>query len=66
RNCGFPTSLQALSQFNAFMPKPATLGKVEEQETYFEELQRQSSLSPTLQWEAAVESYITLKNMANL
>ncbi|MEQ2297862.1 hypothetical protein AMECASPLE_039059, partial [Ameca splendens] len=25
RNSGFPTSPQALSQFNAFMPKPATL-----------------------------------------
>lgn len=66
RNCGFPTSAQALSQFDTLMPLPATPGGDDEQQTRFEELQRQSGLSPSLQWESAVENYITLKNMADL
>lgn len=66
RNCGFPTSAQALSQLDALMPLPATPGGDDEQQTRFEELQQHSGLSPSLQWESAVENYITLKNMADL
>ncbi|MEQ2312959.1 hypothetical protein AMECASPLE_036717 [Ameca splendens] len=67
RNCGFPASAQALSQFNTLMPTAGTPSDDDdEQENCFEELQRQSGLPPPLQWEAAVEIYITLKNMADL
>ncbi|MEQ2208696.1 hypothetical protein XENOCAPTIV_011918 [Xenoophorus captivus] len=65
RNCGFPASAQALSHFNTLMPIAGTPTD-DEQENWFEELQRQSGLPPPLQWEAAVEIYITLKNMADL
>lgn len=44
------------------MTVSATLGE-DEHET---ELQRQNGLTATLQWEAAVENYIILKNMAGL
>lgn len=47
------------------MPVPATPGE-DEHETLFGELQRQSGLTAPLQWESAVENYITLKNMAGL
>lgn len=68
RNCGFPASPQALSQFDSLMPAPApaTAGGDDEQQTRFEELQRQSGLTPPLQWESAVENYITLKTMVDL
>lgn len=66
RNCGFPASTEALSQFNSLMPAPATPAGDEEQQTRFEELQRQSGLTHPLQWESAVENYITLKNMVDL
>ncbi|XP_028456051.1 uncharacterized protein LOC114570053 [Perca flavescens] len=66
RNCGFPASTQTLSQFDSLMPAPATPGGEDEQQTRFEELQRQSGLTSPLQWESAVENYITLKNMADL
>lgn len=65
RNCGFPASTQALSQLESLMPLPATPGGDSDQQTHFEELQRQSGLTPSQQWESAVENYITLKNMAN-
>lgn len=61
-----PTSAEALSQFNTLMPTPATPSDDDEQEICFEELLRQSGLSPALQWEGSVENYITLKNMADL
>lgn len=38
----------------------------DEHETVFEELQRQGGLQAPLEWESAVENYITLKNMAGL
>ncbi|KAL7371569.1 hypothetical protein ABVT39_001257 [Epinephelus coioides] len=64
-NCGFPASAQTLNHITSIMPVPATPGE-DEHETLFGELQRQSGLTAPLQWESAVENYITLKNMAGL
>ncbi|XP_061600124.1 uncharacterized protein LOC133462737 [Cololabis saira] len=66
RNCGFPSSTQVLSQLESLMPAPATPEGDNDQQTHYEQLQRQSGLTPLLQWESAVETYITLKNMADI
>lgn len=47
------------------MPVPATPGG-DEHETLFGELQQESGLRAPVQWESAVENYITLKTMAGL
>ncbi|XP_051798985.1 uncharacterized protein LOC127532017 [Acanthochromis polyacanthus] len=64
-NCGFPASAETLTDITSIMPVPATPGG-DEHETLFGELQQQSGLRAPLQWESAVENYITLKNMAGL
>lgn len=64
RNCGFPASTPALSQFDSLMSAPTTGD--DEQQIRIEELLRQSSLTPPLQWESTVEIYITLNNMVDL
>lgn len=47
------------------MPVSANPGE-DKHETVFKELQRHNGLRATLQWEAAVENYSILKNMAGL
>ncbi|XP_076002269.1 uncharacterized protein LOC143004144 isoform X2 [Genypterus blacodes] len=64
-NCGFPASAQTLNHITSIMPVPATPAG-DEHETLFGELQRQSGVRAPLQWESAVENYITLKNMSGL
>ncbi|XP_024117477.2 uncharacterized protein LOC112139011 [Oryzias melastigma] len=67
RNCGFPTSAEAITRFSSQMPPATTLDSDEEDlEAHFSQLQRQSGLPTPLDWEAATENYIKLKNMANL
>uniref|UniRef100_A0A3P9IEL3 Integrase core domain-containing protein n=1 Tax=Oryzias latipes TaxID=8090 RepID=A0A3P9IEL3_ORYLA len=64
-NCGFPASAQTLNHITSIMPVPATPGG-DEHETLFGELQQESGLRAPVQWESAVENYITLKTMAGL
>ncbi|KAE8277943.1 hypothetical protein D5F01_LYC23869 [Larimichthys crocea] len=64
-NCGFPASAQTLNYITNIMPVPAVAGR-DEHENLFEELQRQSGLRAPLQWESAVDNYITLENIAGL
>ncbi|KAL2095580.1 hypothetical protein ACEWY4_007728 [Coilia grayii] len=63
-NCGLTVYAQTLSQVYSFIPPP-TPGTDEDNEEYTL-LQRQGGLSTPLQWESAVENYITLKDMAHL
>ncbi|XP_041864343.1 uncharacterized protein LOC121654328 [Melanotaenia boesemani] len=64
-NCGFPASPQTVSQLERHVPAPAAPDGDSDQHD-FEELQRQSGLAPPLQWQPAVENYITLKNMTDI
>ena len=61
-----PTSAEALRQFSSLIPTAATPDVDVELQTLFSDLQRQRGLITSLHWEAAVENYITLRNMADL
>ncbi|XP_048111462.1 uncharacterized protein LOC125302346 [Alosa alosa] len=63
-DCGFPVSQEELGQF-AVESTYSLCGDAQLQ-AYFEDLQRQSGLVQPLTWESCVESYIRLKNMAEM
>ncbi|XP_023810784.1 uncharacterized protein LOC111947453 isoform X1 [Oryzias latipes] len=63
-NCGFTVSPQTLSQLERQVPGPASSAEDDLQD--LEELQRQSGLTPPIEWKSAVDYYITLKGMAEL
>ena len=64
RDCSFPVSHEDLAQF-VVQASRSPCGDDQLQE-YFEELQRQSGLTSSLNWESGVENYMKLKSMADI
>lgn len=64
RDCGFPANTQVLNNLESLIPVPD--GENDHLLLQFSELQRQSHLPSPIHWEAAVENYVTLKNIAGL
>ncbi|XP_056106311.1 uncharacterized protein LOC130084836 [Rhinichthys klamathensis goyatoka] len=67
RDCGFPVSQEVIQDFEDILPppQPSRCGDGNLQ-VRFADLERQSGLSPPVNWINAVENYITLKNMSGL
>ncbi|XP_034068670.1 uncharacterized protein LOC117544015 isoform X11 [Gymnodraco acuticeps] len=68
RECGFPVSWEALHHFDGIMQASSqyNLCGDENLEMHFVDLQRRSGLAPPVNWTAAVQNYISMKNMSGV
>ncbi|XP_026119239.1 uncharacterized protein LOC113098401 [Carassius auratus] len=66
RDCGFPVDPQVLQEFKDLLPPTNSLCGDANLQAYFANLERQSQLAPPINWPAAVDNYIRLKEMAGL
>lgn len=66
RDCGFPVDPQVLQEFKDLLPPTNSLCGDANLQAYFANLERQSQLVPPINWPAAVDNYIRLKEMAGL
>ncbi|XP_059930116.1 uncharacterized protein LOC132473851 [Gadus macrocephalus] len=65
RDCGFQVDPQVLQEFKDLLPPTNSLCG-DDNLQYFANLERQSQLAPPINWPAAVDNYLTLKEMAGL
>ena len=68
RECGFPVSWEALHHFDGIMQASSqyNLCGDENLEMHFVDLQRRSGLAPPGNWTAAVQNYMSMKNMSGV
>ncbi|XP_034094533.1 uncharacterized protein LOC117561334 isoform X2 [Gymnodraco acuticeps] len=68
RECGFPVSWEALHHFDGIMQASSqyNLCGDENLEMHFVDLQRRSGLAPPVNWTAAVQNYISMKNISGV
>ncbi len=59
-------SQEVIQEFEDILPPQRSLCGDGNLQVHFSDLQRQSGLSPPVNWITAVENYITLKNMSGL
>ncbi|CAL8241411.1 unnamed protein product [Gadus morhua 'NCC'] len=66
RDCGFQVDPQVLQEFKDLLPPTNSLCGDDDLQAYFANLERQSQLAPPINWPAAVDNYLALKEMAGL
>ncbi|CAL8383243.1 unnamed protein product [Gadus morhua 'NCC'] len=66
RDCGFQVDPQVLQEFKDLLPPTNSLSGDDDLQAYFANLERQSQLAPPINWPAAVDNYLALKEMAGL
>ncbi len=59
-------SQEVIQEFEDILPLQCSLCGDSNLQVHFSNLQRQSGLSPPVNWITAVENFITLKNMSRL